>query len=815
MTFESFEDILSLLCTIGGLLYCAFKYIETPKRGYRYIIGVFLAFFLSEYYWTTYELVMHSYPDVSEFTAYLGWNVGFFFLLLAVLALRREGARRYFHPVMLLPIAVNVPQFLLYIRYGGLLNNLWMVGVTTITMAFCLQDLAYCLKRRVPKEDFPLFSLLALVHLIAEYGMWTSSCFDWGGELLGPYLYCSVLSSAVTVFLPYGAVRRYRSAASGAESKGATELRFRVLLQTMISLVIIGICIAGVFVAFRIKSALSDDGGFFRNEGQLVVCLFAISAVLILLVLVLLHVLASHYRSIVDRDRNMSLGKRSQVNLIATIAVTLALMVFAVAYNNANLYNVSVVSVYEDGEKEIKALATELESYLTVAVTTLRVAADSVDLMGAGGSSIQEIQQFIVDQTTRQSEKFDENFTGIYAYYDGEYLDGLNWEPPEGYEPTERDWYKTAAAAGGEIVIVSPYVDAQTGSVVITIGKSISDGEAPLPNVVCLDVIVNHIQELTQAAEIAGKGYGLVVNSDGFIVAHRSPELNGRDLGEVYGPELLESILGAESGRISARIDGEECILFIAPVMEQWYSVLIVGSTELFEDTYSQLTANILVSLATFCLIAFFYYVGYKNEQIYGRKVEEMNLQVVSALATAIDAKDTYTNGHSGRVANYSREIAKRAGFSEKRQSDIYMMGLLHDVGKIGVPDAVINKPASLSDDEWDLVKNHPVMGARILKNIKEMPELTIGARWHHEKYDGSGYPDGLSGNDIPEEARIIAIADAYDAMTSRRSYRDPLSQGVVREELEKGRGKQFDPVFADIMLDMINEDTAYEMRES
>ncbi|MBE6908582.1 MAG: response regulator [Ruminococcaceae bacterium] len=195
--------------------------------------------------------------------------------------------------------------------------------------------------------------------------------------------------------------------------------------------------------------------------------------------------------------------------------------------------------------------------------------------------------------------------------------------------------------------------------------------------------------------------------------------------------------------------------------------------------------------------------------------VESLSLHVVQTLAEAIDAKDTYTNGHSGRVATYSREIARRAGFSEKRQSDIYMMGLLHDVGKIGVPDAVINKPASLSDEEWELVKNHPVMGARILKNIKEMPELTIGARWHHEKYDGSGYPDGLSGTDIPEEARIIAIADAYDAMTSRRSYRDVLPQGVVCEELEKGKGKQFDPDFARIMLDMIYEDTGYEMREA
>lgn len=194
---------------------------------------------------------------------------------------------------------------------------------------------------------------------------------------------------------------------------------------------------------------------------------------------------------------------------------------------------------------------------------------------------------------------------------------------------------------------------------------------------------------------------------------------------------------------------------------------------------------------------------------------EKLFMHVVHSLADAIDAKDTYTNGHSGRVAKYSKEIARRYGYSEKAQSDIYMMGLLHDVGKIGVPDAVINKPAKLTDEEFAMIKNHPAMGSRILKNIKEMPALATGARWHHEKYGGGGYPDGLSGNDIPEEARIIAVADAYDAMSSRRSYRDVLPQEVVRGEIEKGKGTQFDPKFADIMLSMIDEDTEYTMKEA
>ena len=196
------------------------------------------------------------------------------------------------------------------------------------------------------------------------------------------------------------------------------------------------------------------------------------------------------------------------------------------------------------------------------------------------------------------------------------------------------------------------------------------------------------------------------------------------------------------------------------------------------------------------------------------KRIERMSTQIIQALSGAVDAKDTYTNGHSTRVAEYSKEIARRLGLSEQEQENIYIMGLLHDVGKIGVSDSIINKPAKLTDEEYEEIKNHPVLGARILKNISEFPGLVTGARWHHERYDGKGYPDGLKGEDIPAEARIIAVADAYDAMTSRRSYRDVLPQEKVREEIAEGRGTQFDPEYADIVLAMIDEDTEYKLRE-
>ena len=135
-------------------------------------------------------------------------------------------------------------------------------------------------------------------------------------------------------------------------------------------------------------------------------------------------------------------------------------------------------------------------------------------------------------------------------------------------------------------------------------------------------------------------------------------------------------------------------------------------------------------------------------------------------------------------------------------------------MGKIGIPDTIINKTSRLSDEEYAITKQHPELGWHILQNIPELPELAIGAHWHHERYDGKGYPDGISGHAIPQEARMIAVADSYDAMTSRRSYRDVLPQQVARDEIEKGIGTQFDPVFARAMLDMIDEDTAYVLRQ-
>ena len=189
--------------------------------------------------------------------------------------------------------------------------------------------------------------------------------------------------------------------------------------------------------------------------------------------------------------------------------------------------------------------------------------------------------------------------------------------------------------------------------------------------------------------------------------------------------------------------------------------------------------------------------------------------QTADALAGAIDAKDKYTNGHSRRVAGYSEKIARAAGKTDEECEKVYFAALLHDVGKIGVPLEILQKTSRLSDEEFKQIKEHPVVGGNILSSIHESPWLSIGARYHHEKYDGKGYPEGKKGRNIPEIARIIAVADAYDAMTSNRSYREAIPQHIVREELVKGSGSQFDPEYARIMIHMIDQDIEYKMKES
>jgi diguanylate cyclase (GGDEF)-like protein/putative nucleotidyltransferase with HDIG domain len=188
-----------------------------------------------------------------------------------------------------------------------------------------------------------------------------------------------------------------------------------------------------------------------------------------------------------------------------------------------------------------------------------------------------------------------------------------------------------------------------------------------------------------------------------------------------------------------------------------------------------------------------------KNQQI-----QKMTLQTIATIANTIDAKDEYTRGHSKRVSEYSVAIALELGMDEKEVDNLRSIALLHDIGKIGVPDAVLNKPGKLTNEEYQLMKRHTVIGAEILKDIGMLPGIDVGAKYHHERWDGKGYPNGLAGEDIPYIARIIAVADAYDAMTSNRIYRKHLDENTVLNEIKNGVGSQFAPEPANALIELI-----------
>ncbi|MCR4908937.1 MAG: HD-GYP domain-containing protein [Lachnospiraceae bacterium] len=169
-----------------------------------------------------------------------------------------------------------------------------------------------------------------------------------------------------------------------------------------------------------------------------------------------------------------------------------------------------------------------------------------------------------------------------------------------------------------------------------------------------------------------------------------------------------------------------------------------------------------------------------------------------------IDAKDPYTNGHSTRVAEYTRLIAKEMGYEGEELDRIYYVALLHDCGKIGVPDNILRKPGKLTDEEFEIIKSHTVRGGDILSSFKTLNNVGEGALYHHERYDGRGYPEGKTGKDIPLVARMICVADSFDAMNSNRVYRNKLTKDDILNEIKNNKGTQFDPEIADVFLGLI-----------
>ena len=237
-----------------------------------------------------------------------------------------------------------------------------------------------------------------------------------------------------------------------------------------------------------------------------------------------------------------------------------------------------------------------------------------------------------------------------------------------------------------------------------------------------------------------------------------------------------------------------------------------------------KLSSNVLfigcILMAVISFIAFLYSFIIqriiKNQATITRQRQEHDNQIIEqtmkTFSNFIDNKDTYTQGHSSRVAAYVREMTRRMGLDEQTQLNMYYAGLMHDIGKLTIADEVLNKTSRLSTEEWNLIQQHTTNGAMLLKNFTILPEINDAVLYHHERYDGTGYMNRLSGKNIPLVARIVGIADAFDAMNTNRCYRLKFSEERIISELERCRGKQFDPDIVPYLISMIKDGTVYKL---
>ena len=352
--------------------------------------------------------------------------------------------------------------------------------------------------------------------------------------------------------------------------------------------------------------------------------------------------------------------KTTRYNLIVPLLIILGLMIVMVAYTSRLINRVAISNIHEVGEDRISGIAAQMENYLDTTKNVLWVTADTVDHMIRNGSTAEQILQYMTEESQNQEEQFDENYTGIYGYIMGEYLDGAGWEPPEGYNPKERTWYQAAIEADGESTIVSPYVDLQTNSVIISISRMLSSGR----DVLSMDVMMNRIQGMTKDLQVKGKGHGFILNYDGMIIAHNDETQNGSYLTETEEDQsLFDRILETKNGYFETALDGKKCTVFSRQILNQWYIVIVVSNAELYAEVWQQLAVNVLICLIIFTLVALFYYLGHKNEQNYARRMEELKTEEqrkayeTKVLKLEMEAADQANKAKSDFLAEMSHEI--------------------------------------------------------------------------------------------------------------------------------------------------------------
>ncbi len=694
MFWEYLENTLQLSLTIVMLLVSLYQYISTQKRGWSYLVVCFLGTLVSTYHWTAYLLIMGESPNSSDAMIYIGWNVAFAVLLLLIWHIKPREERRYFHPLMLLPIPLNIYQLTLYLPYGAV-NSTYQVTVLTATACLAIQSILWHRKQKQEGKETPeearktLLPAAVLTLVCCEFGMWTSTCMDEPVSNL--YYPFSILGSLSYLFIGWAATRALGTGLKNAEAPGRkTE---NVLKAAYFTMVVLLCAFGGIMVGSWMRDTIQaglQEGTEVSAYDVIPVILFIFSLVIVVFAMATVVVVYAGKKGAgrnpggeaaddggaaranedgtARADSLPGFGvwagrtekERRRNNLIIPLLLILGLMVIMVVYTSRAINNVTVSNLHEIGEDKISGVEAKLDNYLESNKSVVRVSADTVNHMVRNGRTTEEILDYLLEESAILAEQFNEDYTGLYGYIQGEYLDGLAWVPPEGYDPVQRDWYISAVEAGGDIVIVPPYLDAQTGDIIISMCRRLSDER----DVLSLDITMNSIQEMTKELQIRDKGYGFIVDNDGLIVAHPDITRKGQTLGETEEEQrFLEQMRETRDGIFEMSILGKESTVFVKPILDQWYVIISISNEELYSEHWKQMAVNVLICSVIFALIALFYFLGNRNEQNFSRKMEEMKME---------EQKQAYET----RVLKLEKEAADQAN---KAKSD-FLAEMSHEI---------------------------------------------------------------------------------------------------------------------------------------
>lgn len=541
--------------------------------------------------------------------------------------------------------------------------------------------------------------------------------------------------------------------------------------------------------------------------------------------------------------------EKDKLYYLLTLFLTLAALIAIVCYSFGSFYAIARQDAVTIGERVVSEESEKLNNFLLRGLDVLQVTGLTIDYMMQEKLSSEEIEQYLLHESEAYAAHIDENFTGIYGVFGGEYIDGIGWVPEEDYVPQERPWYLEAVQGNGKPVVVSPYLDAQTDSIMISVSQLLSDGES----VVSLDIVMDEMQKMAEGMNLGGSGYGFIIDDTGLIVAHSDERMKGRNLlTDAENDEMrefAERIINASGSTIQAEIDGESCQVFSKVVQERWYVVIVINNEQLFRRVQNNLYRNLLISLFIFALLVYFCTTNYLNRTKalhYAQQLKEYQLtleervreqtlkikeqtqrmlqmqeNVIEGMATLIESRDGNTGRHVMSTKKYVDMIVRYMyehhihpeEVDEEYIAKITNAAPLHDVGKIMISDTILNKPGRFTPEEFEIMKGHSQFGSQIVKDIlgdnadERLVQISSDvAHFHHEKWDGSGYPEGLKGEEIPLCARIMAVADVFDALVSRRIYKEAMTLEQAFEVLEEEAGSHFDPQIVEVFLKLRQE---------